>query len=171
MFNHAGRLFCKTLSVILFTTLHNCLMRVNYNFLPGLEEFDPDFAQSIIDNPEVHIDAANNALNQILRDEGYGNLNPMVRIIHLPKYQGEPYEFIDDMVNSLQLMLSSQKFPQFAREFTQHFRMYVVVQLITFSNQMRELIEPLECNTCEKTKSQTKFVLLDTIQSCEFSIY
>lgn len=130
-----------------------------------LRNFDPDFAQSIIDNPEVHIDAANNALNQILRDEGYGNLNPMVRIIHLPKYQVRTVSTlrVDDIgkflaIDAVVTKISAVRPRIYAATF--ECMSCGAANHIQQPNE-QELIEPLECNTCEKTKSQTKFVLLE----------
>ena len=94
-----------------------------------LRNFDPDFAQSIIDNPEVHIDAANNALNQILRDEGYGNLNPMVRIIHLPKYQVRTVSTlrVDDIGKFLAIdAVVTKNICGSSENLRSNFRMYVV---------------------------------------------
>ena len=52
-----------------------------------VEGYDHEFAQDILAKPELHFDAANQALQQFMLDIGAGNIMPFVRIIHLPPDQ------------------------------------------------------------------------------------
>jgi replicative DNA helicase Mcm len=65
----------------------NQSLEVSYRIIEGL---DHDFAQNILAHPEANFQSANRALNQILLDTGYGNLQPFVRIHDLPSTQIRP---------------------------------------------------------------------------------
>ncbi|HIH53067.1 MAG TPA: hypothetical protein HA286_02190, partial [Candidatus Poseidoniaceae archaeon] len=49
-----------------------------------LERWDLDFAQSMLVQPELHLEASKQAVKQVLVDEGHGAMNPFIRIVHLP---------------------------------------------------------------------------------------
>ena len=49
-----------------------------------IESFDPDFARSIIEEPENNTQAANQALRQLVAELGSPKKIPFVRIIELP---------------------------------------------------------------------------------------
>jgi replicative DNA helicase Mcm len=59
-------------------------LEVSYQTIEG---FDHDFAQSILSQPELHYDASNRALRELLADVGHGAIHPWVRIVHLPSDQ------------------------------------------------------------------------------------
>ena len=65
----------------------NQSLEVSYRVI---ESLDHDFAQNILAHPDANFQSANRALNQILLDSGYGNLQPFVRIQDLPSTQIRP---------------------------------------------------------------------------------
>ncbi len=52
-------------------------LEVSYQTIEG---FDHDFAQSILSQPELHYDASNRALRELLADVGHGE--PMDGLLH-----------------------------------------------------------------------------------------
>ena len=50
-----------------------------------IENFDPEFAQDIIDNPDDHIDASIRVLREVLIEAGAKGMNPFVRLVGFPK--------------------------------------------------------------------------------------
>ena len=59
-------------------------LEISYRTIEG---FDTEFASYIVKNPDLHFDAANQALRQFLIDAGSPTMYPFVRIIHLPSDQ------------------------------------------------------------------------------------
>ena len=49
-----------------------------------LERWDLGFAESILVQPELHLEASRQAVKQVLVDEGHGTMDPFIRIVHLP---------------------------------------------------------------------------------------
>ena len=52
-----------------------------------LERWDLDFAQSLLVQPDLHLEASKQAVKQVLVDEGHGAMDPFIRIVHLPSDQ------------------------------------------------------------------------------------
>ena len=50
-----------------------------------IENFDPEFAQDIIDNPDDHIEASIRVLREVLIEAGAKGMNPFVRLVGFPK--------------------------------------------------------------------------------------
>ena len=56
-------------------------LEVSYRVIEG---FDHEFAHDIVQHPELHFHASNQALRQFLMDAGHTTMYPFVRIVHLP---------------------------------------------------------------------------------------
>ena len=57
---------------------------IHYHFR-DIENFDPEFAQDIIDNPDDHIEASIRVLREVLIESGAKGMNPFVRLVGFPK--------------------------------------------------------------------------------------
>jgi replicative DNA helicase Mcm len=132
-----------------------------------VEGYDHEFAQDILAKPELHFDAANQALQQFMLDIGAGNIMPFVRIIHLPPDQVRTVSQlraadIDRLIaiDAVTTKISSVR----PRLYTAVFECVACghVMHIKQPNE-QELIEPLECSQieggCGRPKRQTRFLL------------
>jgi replicative DNA helicase Mcm len=139
-------------------------LEVSYRIIEG---FDDEFAQDIIEHPNLHFHAANDALRQFLRDTGHTNLFPFVRIVHLPSDQIRIVSQLrsDDIGQMLALDAVTTKISGVRpRIYSASFECASCghVMIVNQPNE-QELIEPIECSQidggCGKPKRQTRFVL------------
>ena len=92
-------------------------LEVSYRTIEG---FDPTFAQSVLEQPDLHNEASNRALRELLADVGYGTINPWVRIVHLPSDQVRTVSQLrsDDIGLMISIDAVSRRFPGFDQECT-----------------------------------------------------
>ncbi|MGB0173419.1 MAG: hypothetical protein ACPF9S_00145, partial [Candidatus Poseidoniaceae archaeon] len=140
-------------------------LEVSYRTIEG---FDPTFAQSILEQPDLHDDASNRALRELLADVGYGTINPWVRIVHLPSDQVRTVSQLrsDDIglmisIDAVVTKISGVR----PRMYSATFRCVACEHLITIQQpNEQELINPMECSQidggCGLTNRQTRFQLL-----------
>jgi replicative DNA helicase Mcm len=137
---------------------------ISYRIIEG---FDTEFANDIVKNPDIHFQAANQALRQFLIDAGGATMYPFVRIIHLPSDQIRTVSQLraDDIGQMLALdsvvtkisgvrpRIYSAVFQCMACEHT----------MVLNQTNEQELIEPVECEQitggCGRPKNKTRFVL------------
>ena len=132
-----------------------------------VEGYDHEFAQDILAKPELHFDAANQALQQFMLDIGAGNIMPFVRIIHLPPDQVRTVSQlraadIDRLIaiDAVTTKISSVR----PRLYTAVFECVACGHVMDIKQpNEQELIEPLECSQieggCGRPKRQTRFLL------------
>ena len=140
-------------------------LEVSYRTIEG---FDPTFAQSILEQPDLHDDASNRALRELLADVGYGTINPWVRIVHLPSDQVRTVSQLrsDDIglmisIDAVVTKISGVRPRMYSATFKctscEH------LTIIQQPNE-QELISPMECSQidggCGLTNRQTRFQLL-----------
>jgi len=140
-------------------------LEVSYRTIEG---FDPTFAQSILEQPDLHDDASNRALRELLADVGYGTINPWVRIVHLPSDQVRTVSQLrsDDIglmisIDAVVTKISGVR----PRMYSATFKCVACEHLITIQQpNEQELINPMECSQidggCGLTNRQTRFHLL-----------
>lgn len=137
---------------------------ISYRIIEG---FDTEFANDIVKNPDIHFQAANQALRQFLIDAGGATMYPFVRIIHLPSDQIRTVSQLraDDIGQMLALdsvvtkisgvrpRIYSAVFQCMACEHT----------MVLNQTNEQELMEPVECEQitggCGRPKNKTRFVL------------
>ena len=139
-------------------------LEVSYRLIEG---FDDDFAQNIIAQPDLHFQAANQALRQFLQDEGHTSMYPFVRIIHLPSDQVRTVSQLraDDISMMLSIDAIATKISGVRP------RIYSASFLCASCGHVadvkqpneQELVEPIECSQidggCGRPKRQTRFIL------------
>ena len=139
-------------------------LEVSYRIIEG---FDDEFAQDIIEHPELHFHAANHALRQFLRDAGHPTMFPFVRIVHLPSDQVRIVSQLrsDDIGQMLAIDAVTTKISGVRpRIYSASFECASCghVTIVNQPNE-QELVEPIECSQidggCGKPKRQTRFVL------------
>ncbi len=139
-------------------------IEVSYRVIEG---FDHEFAHDIVEHPELHFHASNQALRQFLIDAGHSNMYPFVRIVHLPSDQIRTVSQLraDDISHMLAIDAVATKITGVRP------RIYAATfecvgcghtMVINQPNE-QELIEPIECQQidggCGRAKRQTRFEL------------
>ncbi|MDE0857058.1 MAG: minichromosome maintenance protein MCM [Candidatus Poseidoniaceae archaeon] len=139
-------------------------IEISYRVIEG---FDPEFAHDIVEHPELHFHASNQALRQFLLDAGHSNMYPFVRIVHLPSDQIRIVSHLraDDIGHMLAIDAVATKITGVRP------RIYAATfecvgcghtMVINQPNE-QELIEPIECQQidggCGRAKRQTRFEL------------
>ena len=140
-------------------------LEVSYQTIEG---FDHDFAQSILSQPELHYDASNRALRELLADVGHGAIHPWVRIVHLPSDQVRTVSQLrsDDIGVMLAIDAVITKISGVRpRMYSATFKCVACEHLITINQpNEQELIQPMECTQidggCGMNNRQTRFELL-----------
>ena len=140
-------------------------LEVSYQIIEG---FDHDFAQSILSQPELHYDASNRALRELLADVGHGAIHPWVRIVHLPSDQVRTVSQLrsDDIGAMLAIDAVITKISGVRpRMYSATFKCVACEHLITINQpNEQELIHPMECTQidggCGLNSRQTRFELL-----------
>ncbi len=133
-----------------------------------IEAFNPEFASSIIDNPDGHLSAANRVLRDLLIEGGSKGLNPFIRVIGLPPDRHRTVRQLraDDIglmigIEGIVTKISGVR-PRIYR---------AVFACISCGHHLtleqpneQELIEPIECmladGGCGRKKRETRFELL-----------
>ncbi len=139
-------------------------LEVSYRLIEG---FDDEFAQNIIAHPDLHFQAANQALRQFLQDEGHSSMYPFVRIVHLPSDQIRTVSQLraDDIGMMLAIDAIATKISGVRPRIYSASFLCASCGHVTNVNQPneQELIEPIECSQidggCGRPKRQTRFVL------------
>ena len=139
-------------------------LEISYRVIEG---FDHEFAHDIVEHPELHFHASNQALRQFLLDAGHSNMYPFVRIVHLPSDQIRTVSQLraDDISSMLAIDAVATKITGVRP------RIYAATfecigcghtMVINQPNE-QELIEPIECQQidggCGRAKRQTRFEL------------
>ena len=140
-------------------------LEVSYQIIEG---FDHDFAQSILSQPELHYDASNRALRELLADVGHGAIHPWVRIVHLPSDQVRTVSQLrsDDIGAMLAIDAVITKISGVRpRMYSATFKCVSCEHLLTINQpNEQELIQPMECTQidggCGLNNRQTRFQLL-----------
>ena len=140
-------------------------LEVSYQIIEG---FDHDFAQSILSQPELHYDASNRALRELLADVGHGAIHPWVRIVHLPSDQIRTVSQLrsDDIGAMLAIDAVITKISGVRpRMYSATFKCVACEHLVTINQpNEQELIQPMECTQidggCGLNNRQTRFQLL-----------
>lgn len=137
---------------------------VSYRLIEG---FDDDFAQNIIAQPDLHFQAANQALRQFLQDEGHNSMYPFVRIVHLPSDQVRTVSQLraDDISMMLSIDAIATKISGVRPRIYSASFLCASCGHVTDIKQPneQELVEPIECSQidggCGRPKRQTRFIL------------
>ncbi|RJU99451.1 MAG: hypothetical protein DWC04_00730 [Candidatus Poseidoniales archaeon] len=139
-------------------------LEVSYRVIEG---FDHEFAHDIVEHPELHFHASNQALRQFLLDAGHSNMYPFVRIVHLPSDQIRTVSQLraDDISHMLAIDAVATKITGVRpRIYAATFECVACghTMVINQPNE-QELIEPIECQQidggCGRAKRQTRFEL------------
>ena len=139
-------------------------LEVSYRVIEG---FDHEFAHVIVEHPELHFHASNQALRQFLLDAGHSNMYPFVRIVHLPSDQIRTVSQLraDDISHMMAIDAVATKITGVRP------RIYAATfECVACGHNMvinqpneQELIEPIECQQidggCGRAKRQTRFEL------------
>ena len=140
-------------------------LEVSYRVIEG---FDHEFAHDIVQHPELHFHASNQALRQFLMDAGHTTMYPFVRIVHLPVDQVRTVSQLraDDIGMMLAIDAVTTKISGVRpRIYAATFECVACghSMLINQPNE-QELIEPIECQQldggCGRAKRQTRFELI-----------
>ena len=139
-------------------------LEVSYRLIEG---FDDDFAQNIIAQPDLHFQAANQALRQFLQDEGHTSMYPFVRIVHLPSDQVRTVSQLraDDISMMLSIDAIATKISGVRPRIYSASFLCASCGHVTDVKQPneQELVEPIECSQidggCGRPKRQTRFIL------------
>ena len=139
-------------------------LEVSYRLIEG---FDDDFAQNIIAKPDLHFQAANQALRQFLQDEGHTSMYPFVRIVHLPSDQVRTVSQLraDDISMMLSIDAIATKISGVRPRIYSASFLCGSCGHVTDVKQPneQELVEPIECSQidggCGRPKRQTRFIL------------
>ena len=137
---------------------------ISYRIIEG---FDTEFANDIVKNPDIHFQAANQALRQFLIDAGGATMYPFVRIIHLPSDQIRTVSQLraDDIGQMLALDAVVTKISGVRpRIYSAVFQCMACEHTMALNQtNEQELIEPVECEQitggCGRPKNKTRFVL------------
>ena len=135
-----------------------------------IENFDPEFAQDIIDNPDDHIEASIRVLREVLIEAGAKGMNPFVRLVGFPKDMHRTVRQLraDDIgkmlsIEGLVSKITSVR-PRIYRASFMCESCGPGHQIIIEQPNEQELIEPMECSLsdggCGKAKRDTRFHLL-----------
>ena len=142
-----------------------------------IESFDPDFARSIIEEPENNTQAANQALGQLLSELGAPRIVAFIRIVELPP---DSYRTVRQLRSEdLGFMISVDAIAtKIGKVLPRTYEGVFVCAACGHSSRVnqpneQELVEPVECfeidGGCGRKKNQTKFhqrveesILIDT---------
>ncbi|MBT7263134.1 MAG: minichromosome maintenance protein MCM, partial [Euryarchaeota archaeon] len=139
-------------------------LEVSYRVIEG---FDHEFAHDIVQHPELHFHASNQALRQFLLDAGHSTMYPFVRIVHLPVDQVRTVSQLraDDIGTMLAIDAVTTKISGVRpRIYAATFECVACGHsMIVNQPNEQELIEPIECQQldggCGRAKRQTRFEL------------
>ena len=133
-----------------------------------IEAFSPEFASSIIDNPDGHLSAANRVLRDLLIEGGSKGLNPFIRLVDLPSDRHRTVRQLraDDIglmigIEGIVTKISGVR----PRIYRAAFACISCGHHLTIEQpNEQELIEPIECmladGGCGRKKRETRFELL-----------
>ena len=138
-----------------------------------IENFDPEFAQDIIDNPDDHIEASIRVLREVLIEAGAKGMNPFVRLVGFPKDMHRTVRQLraDDIgkmlsIEGLVSKITSVR-PRIYRASFMCESCGPGHQIIIEQPNEQELIEPMECSLsgggCGTAKRDTRFHLLTRV--------
>ena len=142
-----------------------------------IESFDPDFARSIIEEPENNTQAANQALGQLLSELGAPRIVAFIRIVELPPDSHRTVRQLRS--EDLGFMISVDAIAtKIGKVLPRTYEGVFVCAACGHSSRVnqpneQELVEPVECfeidGGCGRKKNQTKFhqrveesILIDT---------
>ena len=139
-------------------------LEVSYRVIEG---FDHEFAHDIVQHPELHFHASNQALRQFLMDAGHTTMYPFVRIAHLPVDQVRTVSQLraDDIGMMLAIDAVTTKISGVRpRIYAATFECVACGHsMVVNQPNEQELIEPIECQQldggCGRAKRQTRFEL------------
>ena len=131
-----------------------------------IESFDPDFALSIIEEPENNTQAANQALGLLLAELGSPRIVAFVRIIELPPDSNRTVRQLrsEDLGSMISVDAIATKI---GKVLPRTYEGVFVCAACGHSSRVnqpneQELVEPIECfeidGGCGRKKNQTKFV-------------
>lgn len=134
-----------------------------------IENFDPEFAERLITEPDENEKAANEAAQALMRESGASNIIPFIRIVDLPPDAGRTVRQLraDDIGHLIALDAIVTKISGVRPRIYQ-----AAFTCSTCGNTMhqaqpneQELIEPLECSELQsgcgrKNKRETRFTLV-----------
>ncbi len=138
-------------------------LQVSYR---DIESFDPDFALSIIEEPENNTQAANQALGLLLSELGASRIVAFVRIIELPSDSQRTVRQLrsEDLGSMISVDAIATKI---GKVLPRTYEGVFVCAACGHSSRVnqpneQELVEPIECfeidGGCGRKKNQTKFV-------------
>ncbi len=138
-------------------------LQVSYR---DIESFDPDFALSIIEEPENNTQAANQALGLLLSELGASRIVAFVRIIELPPDSQRTVRQLrsEDLGSMISVDAIATKI---GKVLPRTYEGVFVCAACGHSSRVnqpneQELVEPIECfeidGGCGRKKNQTKFV-------------
>jgi len=134
-----------------------------------IENFDPEFAERIISEPDENEPAANEAAQALMRESGANNIIPFIRIVDLPPDSSRTVRQLraDDIGNLIALEAIVTKISGVRPRIYQAAFICSSCGNIMHQGQPneQELIEPLECSEIQsgcgrKNKRETRFTLL-----------
>jgi len=139
-------------------------LEVSYRVIEG---FDHEFAHDIVQHPDLHFHASNQALRQFLLDAGHSTMYPFVRIVHLPVDQVRTVSQLraDDIGMMLAIDAVTTKISGVRpRIYAATFECVACGHSMVINQpNEQELIEPIECQQldggCGRAKRQTRFEL------------
>ena len=131
-----------------------------------IESFDPDFALSIIEEPENNTQAANQALGLLLSELGASRIVAFVRIIELPSDSQRTVRQLrsEDLGSMISVDAIATKIGKVLPRTYEGVFICAACGHSSRVNQPneQELVEPIECfeidGGCGRKKNQTKFV-------------
>ena len=131
-----------------------------------IESFDPDFALSIIEEPENNTQAANQALGLLLSELGAPRIVAFVRIIELPPDSHRTVRQLrsEDLGSMISVDAIATKIGKVLPRTYEGVFVCAACGHSSHINQPneQELVEPIECveidGGCGRKKNQTKFV-------------
>ena len=131
-----------------------------------IESFDPDFALSIIEEPENNTQAANQALGLLLSELGASRIVAFVRIIELPPDSQRTVRQLrsEDLGSMISVDAIATKIGKVLPRTYEGVFICAACGHSSRVNQPneQELVEPIECfeidGGCGRKKNQTKFV-------------
>ena len=134
-----------------------------------LERWDLDFAQSLLVQPDLHLEASKQAVKQVLVDEGHGAMDPFIRIVHLPSDQTRAISHLraEDLGQMLSIDAVTTKISGVRpRIYIATFRCSACGHLSTVNQpNEQELIQPMLCDPidggCDRKARETRFSLVE----------
>jgi len=134
-----------------------------------LERWDLGFAESILVQPELHLEASKQAAKQVLVDEGHGAMDPFIRIIHLPGDQLRAISHLraEDLGHLLSIDAVTTKISGVRP------RLYLATfrcsrcghTMVVNQPNEQELVQPMLCDPldggCDRKARETRFDLIE----------